>query len=188
MQKLGALNENPLPSTSYLPATPSMVPSSSYIPSSEAQPGWTHSFVLSAHCSVFIHVLVPADYYVNLTIPFLCQPPVKRTLAVQDGTRCSRLANQRSRQQWALAPPPPPYQDSTNRGHPCTTQATQQTLQPQRPPARRSPPPPATGLQQLRLPASRRPPLSPQPPLKPRLQHQPLRHHSLSPKRISRSR
>uniref|UniRef100_G3Q5Y3 Negative elongation factor complex member A n=1 Tax=Gasterosteus aculeatus aculeatus TaxID=481459 RepID=G3Q5Y3_GASAC len=38
-QKLGALNENPLPSTSYLPATPSMVPSSSYIPSSEAQPG-----------------------------------------------------------------------------------------------------------------------------------------------------
>uniref|UniRef100_A0A8C2X3E4 Negative elongation factor complex member A n=1 Tax=Cyclopterus lumpus TaxID=8103 RepID=A0A8C2X3E4_CYCLU len=35
-QKLGALNENPLPSTSYLPATPSMVPSSSYIPSSEA--------------------------------------------------------------------------------------------------------------------------------------------------------
>uniref|UniRef100_A0A8C6U5R3 Negative elongation factor complex member A n=1 Tax=Neogobius melanostomus TaxID=47308 RepID=A0A8C6U5R3_9GOBI len=37
-QKLGALNENPLPSTSYLPATPSMVPSSSYIPSSEAQP------------------------------------------------------------------------------------------------------------------------------------------------------
>lgn len=42
-QKLGALNENPLPSTSYLPATPSMVPSSSYIPSSEAQPGETHS-------------------------------------------------------------------------------------------------------------------------------------------------
>uniref|UniRef100_A0AAX7TWY5 HDAg domain-containing protein n=1 Tax=Astatotilapia calliptera TaxID=8154 RepID=A0AAX7TWY5_ASTCA len=37
-QKLGSLNENPLPSTSYLPATPSMVPSSSYIPSSEAQP------------------------------------------------------------------------------------------------------------------------------------------------------
>uniref|UniRef100_A0A7N6ACP9 HDAg domain-containing protein n=1 Tax=Anabas testudineus TaxID=64144 RepID=A0A7N6ACP9_ANATE len=37
-QKLGALNENPLPSTSYLPATPSMVPSSSYIPSSETQP------------------------------------------------------------------------------------------------------------------------------------------------------
>ncbi|XP_075948711.1 negative elongation factor A [Anarhichas minor] len=37
-QKLGPLNENPLPSTSYLPATPSMVPSSSYIPSSEAQP------------------------------------------------------------------------------------------------------------------------------------------------------
>lgn len=37
-QKLGTLNENPLPSTSYLPATPSMVPSSSYIPSSEAQP------------------------------------------------------------------------------------------------------------------------------------------------------
>uniref|UniRef100_A0A7N8YEZ5 Negative elongation factor complex member A n=1 Tax=Mastacembelus armatus TaxID=205130 RepID=A0A7N8YEZ5_9TELE len=35
-QKLGALNENPLPSTSYLPATPSMVPSSSYIPSSES--------------------------------------------------------------------------------------------------------------------------------------------------------
>uniref|UniRef100_A0A4W3GXF4 Negative elongation factor complex member A n=1 Tax=Callorhinchus milii TaxID=7868 RepID=A0A4W3GXF4_CALMI len=35
-QKLGALNnDNPLPSTSYLPATPSMVPSSSYIPSSE---------------------------------------------------------------------------------------------------------------------------------------------------------
>lgn len=39
LQKLGSLNENPLPSTSYLPATPSMVPSSSYIPSSEAQPG-----------------------------------------------------------------------------------------------------------------------------------------------------
>ncbi|CAG12808.1 unnamed protein product, partial [Tetraodon nigroviridis] len=38
-QKLGSLNENPLPSTSYLPATPSMVPSSSYIPSSETQPG-----------------------------------------------------------------------------------------------------------------------------------------------------
>ncbi|XP_034006065.1 negative elongation factor A isoform X1 [Trematomus bernacchii] len=37
-QKLGAVTENPLPSTSYLPATPSMVPSSSYIPSSEAQP------------------------------------------------------------------------------------------------------------------------------------------------------
>lgn len=35
-QKLGALsNDNPLPSTSYLPATPSMVPSSSYISSSE---------------------------------------------------------------------------------------------------------------------------------------------------------
>ncbi|XP_067885982.1 negative elongation factor A [Heterodontus francisci] len=35
-QKLGALNnDNALPSTSYLPATPSMVPSSSYIPSSE---------------------------------------------------------------------------------------------------------------------------------------------------------
>ncbi|XP_048092179.1 negative elongation factor A isoform X1 [Alosa alosa] len=37
-QKLGALNESALPSTSYLPATPSMVPSSSYIPSSESQP------------------------------------------------------------------------------------------------------------------------------------------------------
>lgn len=46
-QKLGALNENPLPSTSYLPATPSMVPSSSYIPSSEAQPGWWSSSALS---------------------------------------------------------------------------------------------------------------------------------------------
>ncbi|XP_059821539.1 negative elongation factor A [Hemitrygon akajei] len=35
-QKLGALsNDNALPSTSYLPATPSMVPSSSYISSSE---------------------------------------------------------------------------------------------------------------------------------------------------------
>ncbi|XP_067839040.1 negative elongation factor A [Heptranchias perlo] len=35
-QKFGALNnDNALPSTSYLPATPSMVPSSSYIPSSE---------------------------------------------------------------------------------------------------------------------------------------------------------
>ncbi|XP_045690220.1 negative elongation factor A [Phyllostomus hastatus] len=36
-QKLGALNSEPaLPSTSYLPATPSVVPASSYIPSSEA--------------------------------------------------------------------------------------------------------------------------------------------------------
>ncbi|KAM5337974.1 negative elongation factor A isoform 1-T1 [Glossophaga mutica] len=35
-QKLGALNSEPaLPSTSYLPATPSVVPASSYIPSSE---------------------------------------------------------------------------------------------------------------------------------------------------------
>jgi len=39
-QKLGSLNNEPaLPSTSYLPATPSVVPSSSYIPSSETQPG-----------------------------------------------------------------------------------------------------------------------------------------------------
>uniref|UniRef100_A0A4W6D209 Negative elongation factor complex member A n=1 Tax=Lates calcarifer TaxID=8187 RepID=A0A4W6D209_LATCA len=45
-QKLGALNENPLPSTSYLPATPSMVPSSSYIPSSEAQP----EYHILRHC------------------------------------------------------------------------------------------------------------------------------------------
>ncbi|KAJ3585024.1 hypothetical protein NHX12_013747 [Muraenolepis orangiensis] len=38
-QKLGTLtSESAPPSTSYLPATPSMVPSSSYIPSSEAQP------------------------------------------------------------------------------------------------------------------------------------------------------
>uniref|UniRef100_A0A673WM45 Negative elongation factor complex member A n=1 Tax=Salmo trutta TaxID=8032 RepID=A0A673WM45_SALTR len=38
-QKLGALNnESALPSTSYLPSTPSMVPSTSYIPSSETQP------------------------------------------------------------------------------------------------------------------------------------------------------
>ncbi|KAM8968792.1 negative elongation factor A isoform X1 [Sarcophilus harrisii] len=38
-QKLGSLNNEPaLPSTSYLPATPSVVPSSSYIPSSETQP------------------------------------------------------------------------------------------------------------------------------------------------------
>ncbi|KAM4809033.1 negative elongation factor A [Rhinophrynus dorsalis] len=36
-QKLGSLNENALPSTSYLPATPSVVPASSYIPTSEAQ-------------------------------------------------------------------------------------------------------------------------------------------------------
>lgn len=40
LQKLGSLNNEPaLPSTSYLPATPSVVPSSSYIPSSETQPG-----------------------------------------------------------------------------------------------------------------------------------------------------
>uniref|UniRef100_G3T1B9 Negative elongation factor complex member A n=1 Tax=Loxodonta africana TaxID=9785 RepID=G3T1B9_LOXAF len=39
-QKLGSLNSEPaLPSTSYLPATPSVVPASSYIPSSEAPPG-----------------------------------------------------------------------------------------------------------------------------------------------------
>ncbi|XP_006893666.1 PREDICTED: negative elongation factor A [Elephantulus edwardii] len=38
-QKLGSLNSEPaLPSTSYLPATPSVVPASSYIPSSEASP------------------------------------------------------------------------------------------------------------------------------------------------------
>ncbi|XP_036847801.1 negative elongation factor A isoform X2 [Manis javanica] len=38
-QKLGALNNEPaLPSTSYLPATPSVVPASSYIPSSETPP------------------------------------------------------------------------------------------------------------------------------------------------------
>ncbi|XP_036273052.1 negative elongation factor A isoform X2 [Pipistrellus kuhlii] len=38
-QKLGALNSEPsLPSTSYLPATPSVVPASSYIPSSETPP------------------------------------------------------------------------------------------------------------------------------------------------------
>ncbi|KAJ8783478.1 hypothetical protein J1605_009183 [Eschrichtius robustus] len=38
-QKLGSLNNEPaLPSTSYLPATPSVVPASSYIPSSEAPP------------------------------------------------------------------------------------------------------------------------------------------------------
>ncbi|XP_069059905.1 negative elongation factor A [Pleurodeles waltl] len=37
-QKFGSLNnETALPSTSYLPATPSVVPSSSYIPSSESQ-------------------------------------------------------------------------------------------------------------------------------------------------------
>lgn len=35
-QKLGSLNSEPvLPSTSYLPSTPSVVPASSYIPSSE---------------------------------------------------------------------------------------------------------------------------------------------------------
>lgn len=39
-QKLGSLNSEPaLPSTSYLPATPSVVPASSYIPSSETPPG-----------------------------------------------------------------------------------------------------------------------------------------------------
>ena len=39
-QKLGALNSEPaLPSTSYLPATPSVVPASSYIPSSETPAG-----------------------------------------------------------------------------------------------------------------------------------------------------
>ncbi|KAM6221756.1 negative elongation factor A isoform 1-T1 [Rhynchocyon petersi] len=38
-QKLGPLNNEPaLPSTSYLPATPSVVPASSYIPNSEAPP------------------------------------------------------------------------------------------------------------------------------------------------------
>ncbi|KAG8508637.1 Negative elongation factor A, partial [Galemys pyrenaicus] len=37
-QKLGSLNEPALPSTSYLPATPSVVPASSYTPSSEALP------------------------------------------------------------------------------------------------------------------------------------------------------
>lgn len=39
-QKLGSLNSEPaLPSTSYLPSTPSVVPASSYVPSSEAPPG-----------------------------------------------------------------------------------------------------------------------------------------------------
>jgi hypothetical protein len=39
-QKLGSLNSEPtLPSTSYLPSTPSVVPASSYIPSSETPPG-----------------------------------------------------------------------------------------------------------------------------------------------------
>lgn len=39
-QKLGSLNSEPaLPSTSYLPATPSVVPASSYVPSSETPPG-----------------------------------------------------------------------------------------------------------------------------------------------------
>lgn len=39
-QKLGSLNNEPaLPSTSYLPATPSVVPASSYIPSSETPAG-----------------------------------------------------------------------------------------------------------------------------------------------------
>lgn len=39
-QKLGSLNTEPaLPSTSYLPATPSVVPASSYTPSSETPPG-----------------------------------------------------------------------------------------------------------------------------------------------------
>uniref|UniRef100_G1QGW4 Negative elongation factor complex member A n=1 Tax=Nomascus leucogenys TaxID=61853 RepID=G1QGW4_NOMLE len=38
-QKLGSLNNEPaLPSTSYLPSTPSVVPASSYIPSSETPP------------------------------------------------------------------------------------------------------------------------------------------------------
>ncbi|XP_017905308.1 PREDICTED: LOW QUALITY PROTEIN: negative elongation factor A [Capra hircus] len=38
-QKLGSLNSEPaLPSTSYLPATPSVVPASSYVPSSETPP------------------------------------------------------------------------------------------------------------------------------------------------------
>lgn len=36
-QKLGSLNSDPaLPSTSYLPSTPSIVPASSYVPSSDA--------------------------------------------------------------------------------------------------------------------------------------------------------
>ncbi|MBN3282711.1 NELFA factor, partial [Polyodon spathula] len=47
-QKLGALNESALPSTSYLPATPSMVPSSSYIPSSEIQQANTAGSVREA--------------------------------------------------------------------------------------------------------------------------------------------
>lgn len=39
-QKLGSLNSEPaLPSTSYLPATPSVVPASSYVPNSETPPG-----------------------------------------------------------------------------------------------------------------------------------------------------
>lgn len=39
-QKLGSLNTEPaLPSTSYLPATPSVVPASSYVPSSDTSPG-----------------------------------------------------------------------------------------------------------------------------------------------------
>ena len=120
---------------------------------------------------------------------FLRHPPPKRMLAVRRGTRCSRLANQRSRRQQALAPPPPPpYQASTNKGRPCTTPATRRIQQPPRPPARRSLPPPAMGPQQRRPPASRRPPPSLPAHLRPRPPHQPLRPRSPSPKRICRSR
>lgn len=71
-QKLGSLNSEPaLPSTSYLPATPSVVPASSYIPSSETPPGeqaqgWTarRSAVLrpltSTHLAGSFHLLCPS--------------------------------------------------------------------------------------------------------------------------------
>uniref|UniRef100_A0AAQ6AIY4 HDAg domain-containing protein n=1 Tax=Amphiprion ocellaris TaxID=80972 RepID=A0AAQ6AIY4_AMPOC len=81
-QKLGALNENPLPSTSYLPATPSMVPSSSYIPSSEAQPGQqghsASSLLLQLHLSTVTEPETPTQP----PTPTPSQPQPKKNLSL----------------------------------------------------------------------------------------------------------
>lgn len=110
---------------------------------------------------------------------------VKQTPVAQGGTRSRLPANQKSRQHRA---PRPPCPASTNRGHPCTTQAAPPTRRPRPPPAHRSPPPPATGPRQRRPPASRRPPHSPRAHLRPRHRRQLPQRRSHSRKRTCRSR
>lgn len=135
---------------------------------------------------------VPKDVgrkrFIQATPQFnVCLMSLKPTLVVQGGTRSSQLANQRSQPQRVPAPLPL-YQANTNRGHPCTTQATQQIQRLPPPPVHRFPPLQATAPLRLQPPLSRTPPASPPPRPRPQPRRQPLHRLSPNPRRICHSR